>query len=225
MSTLLETIGNRLFNKITLRPSKNALYSKLIEDIRRESRNTNIAADMSSAHFDHAKYFNSDEYIGVDIDIGRLRDGKAKYEADADYNAIQADIRQQIFQADSLGMIVSTHTLNNLNPENHSQVVDLFIEYLDSGGCLLIQLADDSPRREIERQLRESFEHVSRLDYNNTITRTFERWQQDIDGVYRPTMTGWRRYVNAVAILILSLIEQLPLPNTTYRYYMCTNKH
>lgn len=80
MSTLLKILGDKVFSKTALRPSKNALYSTLIDDIRKESENIDIAADMSSAHFDHAKYFNSGEYIGVDIDAGRLRDGVEKYE-------------------------------------------------------------------------------------------------------------------------------------------------
>jgi hypothetical protein len=224
MGTILENLGDRLFNKTALRPSKNALFSKLIDDIREESRRYNYAADISSAHFDHGKYFKSEQYIGVDIDIERLHKGKEKFANNPKYGAVQADIRQPIFQPNTLGMIVSTHTLGHLNPQEHTAVVEMFIQYLDSGGCLLIQLTDDSPMAEIESLLRESFNCVNKFRYKNKITRIFEEWHQHGDGSYHPDMTSWRRYPNAVAIFVLSLRERFVSYRPTYTYFKCTKK-
>jgi trans-aconitate methyltransferase len=224
MSTILENLGDRLFNKTALRPSKNALFSELIEDIREESKRHHYAADISSAHFDHAKYFKSEQYIGVDIEIERLREGKGKFTNNPKYAAVQADIRQPIFQPNSLGMIVSTHTLGHLDPQEHTTVVNMFVQYLDSGGCLLIQLTDDSPVAEIESLLRESFNCVNKFRYKNKITRIFEEWHQHGDGSYHPDMTSWRRYPNAVVILFLSLRERLVSYRPTYTYFKCTKK-
>lgn len=224
MSTFLEELGNRLFEKISLHPAKNFLHAMLINDIEIYSKGFEVAADISSSHFANTEYFRSDQYIGVDIDRGRLRKGKAEFEDAPEYAAIQADIRRPLFHADSIGMIVSTHTLSHLDPDEHLPVVDLFVEYLEPGGCLLIQLADGAPSDEIETRLNESFGTVKRTDYYNTFSRLFRKWHSDDDEWYNPTMTGWRRYPNAAAIVILSLVERLRWPNTTFTYLKCTNK-
>jgi len=224
MSTRLERLGNRLFGKIALHPSKTFLYSKLIDDIREYSAQFEVAADISSAHFDHAEYFNSKQYLGVDISRNRLHSGKAKFKNDPDFTAIQADIRRPIFQTNSIGLIVSTHTLSHLDPDEHLSVIELFLQYLIPGGSLLLQLPDDSPKAEIEDRLRDSFGTVERTDYRNAISRAFAQWHRDKDGTYNPTMTGWKRYLNAAAIVALSLIEVLRWPDTTFTYFKCRNK-
>lgn len=224
MGTLLERIGNRLFDKVTLHPARTFLHTILIDDIRTYSDSVEIAADISSSEFANTEYFRSDQYIGVDIDRSRLREGKAEFNDAPEYAAIQADIRRPLFQANSIDMVVSTHTLSHLDPDEHLPVVDLFVEYLKPGGCLLIQLADGSPSDEIESRLNESFDTVERTDYYNTFTRSFRKWHSDEDEYYNPTMTGWRRYFNAAAIVTLSLLERLGWPNTTYTYLRCTDK-
>lgn len=224
MTTRLEKLGNRLFGKVSLHPSKTYLYSKLIDDIREHSKSVAVAADISSAHFDHAEYFNSEQYLGVDIDRNRLQSGKAKFEHDSDYTAIQADITRQIFQPNSIGMIVSTHTLSHLDPDEHLSVIEMFIQYLKPGGCLFLQVATESPANSIETQLRKSFNTVTRVDYCTAISRSFARRHRDKDGVYAPTMTGWRRYLNAVSIVILSLLERFHWPNPTFTYFKCIDR-
>lgn len=189
MGTLLEKLGNRLFSKVALHPAKTFLHSRLIDDIRTYSDDVGVAADISSSHFANAEYFRSDQYIGVDIDRGRLRKGKAEF-AESTYAAIQSDIRQPMFQAGSVEMVVSTHTLSHIDPDEHLWVVGLFVQYLAPGGCLLLQIAESSPTVEIEARLNESFETVERMNYYNGFTRLFRRWQSDEDEWYDPTMTG-----------------------------------
>lgn len=220
MNTVLEKLGNRLFNKVALHPAQSFLHSKLIDDIRIYSEQFDIAADISSSHFANAEYFRSDQYLGVDIDRDRLRRGKADFAADPTYTAIHADIQRPIFQEDSIGMIVSTHTLSHLDPDDRLPVIELFLEYLTPGGCLLVQLANDAPTAEIEDRLRDSFETVQRTDYNNEFTRLFRRLHDGDD----PPMTGWKRYPNAGIIVTLSLLEPLGWPNPTYTYLKCVNK-
>lgn len=224
METRLEKIGNRLFDKITKHPARTFLHTRLIDDIRTYSDRFEIAADISSSHFANAEYFRSDQYLGVDIDRDRLRKGKAEFEDSPTCTAIQADIRRPLFQDESVGMVVSTHTLSHLDPDEHLPVVDLFIQYLSPGGCLLLQLGEDTPSDEIEARLNESFDTVERTDYYNAFTRSFRKFHSSEDEYYDPTMTGWKRYVNAVAIVTLTLIEALAWPNPTQTYFRCTDK-
>ncbi|QLG48884.1 class I SAM-dependent methyltransferase [Natrinema halophilum] len=192
----------------------------MIDDIRVYSDKFDIAVDISSSHFANAEYFCSDQYVGVDIDRDRLRQGKADFATDPNYTAIHADIHRPIFQKDSIGMIVSTHTFSHLAPDDRLPVLELFLDYLTPGGCLLLQLANDAPTAAIASRLQESFDTVQRTDYYNEFTRSYRRLHNGDD----PTMAGWQRYPNAAIIVILSFLEALSWPNPTYTYSKCLNK-
>jgi hypothetical protein len=121
----------------------------------------------------------------------------------------------------SICMTVTTHTrFSHLNRNNLLPVIELFLEYITLGGCLLVQLANDTTTAEIEDQLRGSFDTVQQTHCNNEFTCSFRQLYSGDDS----SMIRWKRYRSACIINILSLLEALGWSYPTYTYLKRINK-
>lgn len=223
MMELVRQIATRPFETISPRPSKTYFYSKFLRDVRAHS-NVERAADIASARFDNAEVFESDYYFGVDLDSERLRKGRSRYSDCPSRIAIKADITRPVFQQESLDLIACSHTLSHLEQSDHVPTVEQLISYLKPGGSLFIQFHEGAFTDDIEETLRESFEEVEVIHYNNSISKAFERRNIDEEGVIDADMDGWKWYLNGPIILLLAGLEHLPLPGRKYTYARCLRK-
>jgi SAM-dependent methyltransferase len=192
MSALLRHLATLPFEKISGRPSKTYFYSKFFRDVR-ENTDVKLAADIASARFDNAEAFESDYYLGVDLDDDRLTFGRERYSDDPTRIAIQADITNHIFQPGSIDAIACTHTLSHLEPNEHFPMVKRLVEYLSEGGCLFIQFSQNEFTDRIEPFLRNKFNSIEFTKYNNLLSKIFERHHMDNNGMINVNLDGWMR--------------------------------
>lgn len=222
-SSLFSEIIHSVFKKITVSPSKTYLWSQFYRDLKSYS-DVDRAADIASSHFKNAPGFNADHYVGVDIDLERLRDGRAEINDTRSHSAVRADIRETNFRPQSFDLIASTHTIHHFSSEEHIPFLETLIEYLSTGGNLFIEFQPGDFNKEIESLLRANFESVDIVKYSNPISRAFNAVREQTNWLPSFDMDSWKRYPQVAIVLAITLFEFLPLPGRDRRYVRCISK-
>ncbi len=237
--------------EVKARPSKTYFQSLLSEDIKRFS-SCDTAADIASNAHQNARYFNSQVYYGVDIDREALHTGVASHSPETNtdyvegpisstsidqqvsaddpyYVSIEGDLREQLFPASSLDLIVSSHTMHHIDPEYHYPIIELFCSYLRSNGNLLLQFSNKEwYTNRIRDKLEREFRRVETIEYKTIISDWYERMVDDEEtGVVFPDLVGLNRYkyaVMATTSIALSKLESLPFLRGRYVYVRALDK-
>lgn len=208
------------------RPSKMRFHQLFERDLAGMD-SPGVAADIASADLKNAALFDADVYYGVDMDLEALMAGRERHSDDPTKTAILADMRDPVFDVDSLDLIVSSHSLSHLPKSDHRTVVEQFCQYLRPGGTLLLQIHYYSS--EIQNFLNSEFGEVESVAYSNRLSQAFERFLADEEGqvvFHQPNRgTNLLRNIGRVAgSLALYAVERTGVLGGTYRYLRCTNK-
>lgn len=213
--------------KLKARPSKMRFHQLFERDLSAMGSH-GVAADIASSDLKNAPLFDADAYYGVDIDYEALLAGRERHAAEPEMSAVLADMRYPVFDANSLDLVVSSHSLSHLPEPDHRMVVEQFCRYLRPGGKLLLQIHYNSP--EIRDLLEAEFGEVESVAYSNRLSRAYEQFLADEDGrvVFNQPNRGTnllRNVGRAAGSLALYAVERTGLFGGTYRYLRCTAKH
>lgn len=222
-SSYFSGIIHTLFRKLSVSPAKTYFWSQFYRDLEDHS-DVDIAADIASSSFKNAAGFNSDEYVGVDIDRERLREGKSTVDTDT-HSAVQADIRKVNFHPSSFDLITSTHTIHHLQSEERLPFVRTLIDYLSTGGDLFIQFQPGQFTDNIERLVRDVFDKVQIETYDNVVSRSFNSLRSRTNWLDSFDMDSWKRYPQVAVVLVITLLEFAPAPGQKRTYVRCFGKN
>ena len=173
-----------------MRPSKRFFYHLFGRDMRK-SDIADVGMDLSSADFKNYSFFQTREYVAVDIDSDRLARGMKRWEGHSGgpkIRSICCDMREIESHADfaSVDFLVSTHTLGHLNESDRLPMLKRMINLVRPGGTLLLQCNESGEinRQNVEDLLRESFARVVIREYRNRYSKKYEDSLVDSQGQF-----------------------------------------
>ena len=159
------------------RPSKLRFYLTLRKHLK--SKQNNISADIASNNFYNMSFFDTELYIGIDIDRNSLKEGvdiASKKTNTPDSVAIQSDLSQNIpLKSHTVDNLVCSHTLSHLPEEEWDRVVRELIRVTDVGGNLALNYPSNKNKQDsIIALLTDSFVEVEVLLYRNKLSVVYE---------------------------------------------------
>jgi hypothetical protein len=209
-------------------PSKIYLSRLLSRDLD-ELGQVTTGADIASAQFKHAHWFETDVYFGVDIDSERLRDGIDRFDgmgckthyvpgplsekemetyqrqSEEIYVALEADMLNEIFPPNSLELVVSTHTLHWVSHTKQKQIVDNICSYVRPGGTFLLQISDkEALTQTLESKLRQEFDTVEIVPYRNVLSELMIHLLELPDSDNQATLPGVQSLRGKLLFLLVS---------------------
>lgn len=217
-----------VFPDLSQRPSKMRFYRLFGRDIPALTRDREIAADMASADFKLAKYFETIHYIGIDIDRTALVTGLGQPPETSTMSAVVADIHNPVFVDESVDIIASTHTIYRFEIEEIRHFLAHCLKALRSGGHLVFNLPSTQFNEDMEAMLRKNFSSVNVVSYRNSLSTRFESAMQDKQGFiqYPVDKQSPLRHVIYIATIVLAFLELFPIPGKDSRLYIrCTDRN
>ncbi|MBV2181854.1 MAG: hypothetical protein KUL86_11565 [Castellaniella sp.] len=201
-------------------PSKFYLLRRLIKFLAR-GEGMGIAVDAACADFKYRSLFKTKYYIGIDVSDENLGNGLVN-RARSDDLGVLADLRSLRSFPAIADIVVSTHTLASLSPEDRSEGVMALAGAVAQNGILFFNMPQESDSDEIHRFLETEFGVVKRRVYGK---RTFMAIEN-----YFSHRTGGKGFwplfsvgVAIVACYCLSFLEGRS-NNGYYVLYECFNR-
>ena len=125
--------------RLYARPSKTFFFNMLARKLSGFSKG--IALDAASANFKNRRLFETEGYVGVDLDAEAVKEGLKKYPDQrnvgivGDMNALGA------LPAGSFSLVVSTNTLDHLHAREIEPAIAALARLTSSDGMLFLQLS------------------------------------------------------------------------------------
>ena len=155
-----------------IRPSKIFLFSKL-KHLLHELRG-NIGLDAGCANLKNRRMFQTKLYYGLDRNLDLLRAGLAKYN-DGQTFGIYADMAKlDVLPDNSVDVLVTTNTLNHLNPDDRKLAIKHLCRLAKSHGHFLCEMSLDQDFDALAKMIKSYFENSDVIYYRNALSRFYE---------------------------------------------------
>jgi len=170
---------------ITGRPSKNALYDVLEKQLR-QCRGA-VGVDAASADFKNRKFFCTDAYYGIDINLSALQAGIKN--ADAQTFGIHADLANLDALSDnSVDVLVSTYTLYHMPVTDRLQALQQVCRIVAPNGTLFVELLLDTDFDVAVSLFQKQFESVEIMYFKNRLSQWYISLFTKKDGSMSPLL-------------------------------------
>jgi SAM-dependent methyltransferase len=162
-----------------VRPSKSFLFDLLQSKLK--SLKGEIGLDAASAHFKNYHMFKTRKYYGLDIDLVVLENGLSKHGSSNTFG-IWADLSKlDKLPANSIDVIVSTHTLDHLSVDKHLVALKHLARLTAPQGTLICQFAIHKVLADSIKILKDNFKQIKIIYYKNFLSQFYE-WIFERDG-------------------------------------------
>jgi hypothetical protein len=208
--------------KITARPSKTFLFAKLEEDLANSSGDYGV--DAAPANFKSYPLFQTKHYVGIDLNKNHLKDGKRKH---PDGIAIFGDISDVDIVENSVDVIVSTNTLQQIETTSRLQAIRNFCNWVAEGGSMFLEMDMDENHAEIMNIVNGKFENIQIIYYQNTLSRWFENMIGENGRVVISDRSSLYKKIVYMFSFLISFTENFTYRNSKGKkhvYIRCINK-
>ena len=209
--------------RLYARPSKTFFFNMLARKLSGFSKG--IALDAASANFKNRRLFETEGYVGVDLDAEAVKEGLKKYPDQrnvgivGDMNALGA------LPAGSFSLVVSTNTLDHLHAREIEPAIAALARLTSSDGMLFLQLSLPNLGDNTVSALKRTFKSVRVRYYRNKLSNLYEKiFERDGELAYHPIASS--RPFLALSFL-LSRLEYLTgfFPRLNMQaFIICTGK-
>ncbi len=147
------------------RPAKQFLFNLLRKKFAL-SRERQIGLDVACGKMIFRPWFETRRYIGVDLDAGRIREGREKY-PEAEGVVCAMEEMDPALRGDFVACIQAIGINSHFDPGNTLACVRKLAEATNEGGILIFNagLPDGSSGEKIEALLRPHFASVEAVPY------------------------------------------------------------
>ena len=156
-----------------VRPSKSFLFDFLEGKLKKF--NQGIGLDAASADFKNRKFFKTEKYFGLDIDLEALKSGIAKYNDDKTFGLYADLTRFEGLPENSVDVLVSTNTLYSLPVESRIKVIDNLSHLTTPDGYLFCHLCLDHDFQKCLDVIKQNFNKVEIIYFRNIFSRAYEK--------------------------------------------------
>lgn len=155
-----------------VRPSKSFLYDFLESKLSRFT--SGVALDAGSNKFKNIRFFKTDKYFGLDINLSALQSGLARYRR-PDTFGIFADLEKlDALPENSVDIIVSTYTLYSLPREKRMIAIEQLCRLISPDGHFFCELTIDNELGEAREILQKNFKKLKIIYFKNIFSQIYE---------------------------------------------------
>ena len=156
--------------RIARRPSKFALWRFLEPDLG--AAEGAVGLDAACAAFKMYPYFRTRTYIGVDVDLAAIEQGRREHPAGI---GLHADLASLELPARSVDVCVSTNTFHWIPVDERLNALERLVGVVKSDGWLIVEVPAPFAPQAIAL-LRSEFTDVDVRYFGNPLSLRYERW-------------------------------------------------
>jgi len=157
-----------------VRPSKSFLFDFLEGKLKKF--NQGIGLDAASADFKNRKFFQTEKYFGLDIDLAVLKSGVAKYNDDRTFG-LYADLTNlESLPENSVEVLVSTNTLYSLPLDSRIGAIEGLCRLVAPKGWFFCELSLDNKFSQCLVVIKKYFKKVKVIYYKNIFSQAYENF-------------------------------------------------
>lgn len=148
------------------KPSRQLLWLWLERDMRNLSGETGL--DAACGFMENKPFFNTQHYIGIDLDRDRVNRGMKKH-PDAIGEVLRIEDLDHRHQADVVLCVQTIGTNIHFVQANAREAVKKLVEATRHGGTLILNIGAKCSQKGITEELQRSFEHIEIRRYGRRI--------------------------------------------------------
>lgn len=156
-----------------VRPSKSFLFDFLESKLKKF--NQGIGLDVASGDLKNRRFFKTEKYFGLDIDLEALKSGIVKYNDNKTFGLYADLTRLEGLPRNSIDVLVSTNTLYSLAPEARIKAIEGLCRLVKPKGWFFCGLSLDNEFNQCLMLIKKNFKKVEIIYYKNIFSQTYEK--------------------------------------------------
>ena len=156
-----------------VRPSKCFLFDYLEKTLK--PYNQGMALDAGCANFKNRKFFKTDKYIGLDIDLEAIRAGIKKFLDNSSFGLLGDLSNLAVIPDNSFEAVVSTNTLYVLPWVLRFNAIKNLCRITSTNGIIFLDLEFDSQSAQVIDLFKSNFQEVKVIYYKNIFSNFYEK--------------------------------------------------
>lgn len=182
-----------------MRPSKHLCFTMLERDLKAASGENGI--DAACQRMRNRKYFKTDNYVGVDIELPFLEKGINSFGPDV--QGVLGDIVELHMPAACENVVVSTKTLSHMQPDGQVKAARNLSALVRTNGLLIVELPSGQPVKNILEELGPQYARHKAVAYGSPMVLAME------PGLMRIGQSKWRRKLTRPFVKLTAALDPL----------------
>lgn len=154
------------------RPSKCFVFDILKKELKKYTEGAGL--DVGASSMKNRRLFKTDEYYGLDNNLGSLEKGLKIYNSKNTFGILADMTKLNNLTDGSFNVIVSTNTLYVLPANQRQSVISELCRLTSSQGCLIFELPLDKYIDDYFKIAKFNFKKVEIIYYRNIFSRFYE---------------------------------------------------